>query len=238
MERDMNNSLSLFRLQALFTRRAVIRRRLEQIEITLAEDETVKTADQARKTAIQTYETAQKLQSDHQTLMDERRLKKDLTHAQLFGGKVRSPKELQELELEEKNLNDLLARMEDEMMIQMASSDQAKTDLEAAQSTHQAAIDQKTSDSSLLLGERNKLQEELGPLGLQLKSLAKEIPADIFSEFQELLRIKKGRAVAEIFDGSCNACGMDLTPADLQLAKSSPKPIHCKNCGRMLFFKS
>lgn len=234
----MNTSLSLFRLQTLFTRRAVIRRRLEQIETELSEDVTVKEADLARETAAQTYESAQKIQSDRQTLMDERRLKKDLTHAQLFGGKVRSPKELQELELEEKNLSGLLGRMEDEMMSQMATSDQAKAYLDAARTLHQAAINQKASDSSLLSAERAKLQEELGPLGVQLKSLAQEIPKDIFSDFQELLRIKKGRAVAEIFDGSCNACGMDLTPADLQLAKSAPKPIRCKNCGRMLFFKS
>ena len=234
----MNTSLSLFRLQTLFTRRAVIRRRLDQIEILLAEDETIKAADIARKSAAQSFETAQKIQSDHQTLMDERRLKKDLTHAQLFGGKVRSPKELQELELEEKNLTQLLSRMEEEIMSQMASSDQAKTDLEAAQVTHQDAINRKATDSSMLMSERTKLQEELVPLAVQLKSLAQEIPADIFSDFQELLRIKKGRAVAEISDGSCNACGMDLTPADLQLAKSAPKPIRCKNCGRMLFFKS
>ncbi len=234
----MNTSLSLFRLQTLFTRRAVIRRRLEQIETLLAEDETVKAADLAREAAAQTFETAQKIQSDHQALMEERRLKKDLTHAQLFGGKVRSPKELQELELEEKILTDLLSKMEDEMMSQMASSDQAKVDLESAKSLHQAAIDQKATDSSLLIAERSKLQEELGPLGVQLKSLAQEIPTEIFKDFQELLRIKKGRAVAEISDGSCDACGMDLTPADLQLAKSSPKPIRCKNCGRMLFFKS
>ena len=234
----MNLSLSLFRLQTLFTRRAVIRRRLEQIEITLAEEETVKTADQARQGAAQSYEIAQKQQSEHQVLMDERRLKKDLTHAQLFGGKVRSPKELQELELEEKNLTELLARMEDEMMTQMASSDQAKSDLETALSTHQAAIDLKATNSSLLISERTRLKEELGPLGAQLKSLAQEIPADVFNDFQNLLRVKKGRAVAEVFDGSCQACGMDLTPADLQLVKSFPKPIRCKNCGRMLFFKS
>ena len=234
----MNLSLSLFRLQTLFTRRAVIRRRLEQIEATLAEDVAVKAADQAHQAAAKSYEIAQKLQSEHQTIMDERRLKKDLTHAQLFGGKVRSPKELQELEQEEKNLTELLARMEDEMMAHMASSDQAKADLEAAQSAHQAAIDQKATNSSLLISERGRLQEELGPLGAQLKSLAQEIPPDVFNNFQELLRVKKGRAVAEVFDGSCQACGMDLTPADLQLVKSSPNPIRCKNCGRLLFFKS
>ena len=234
----MNTSLSLFRLQTLFTRRAVIRRRLEQIENLLSEDETIKAADLARETAAQTFEAAQKTQSAHQALMDERRLKKDLTHAQLFGGKVRSPKELQELALEEKNLTELLSRMEEEIMSQMATSDQAKTDLEAAQTSHQDAINQKATDSSLLISERTRLQEELGPLGLQLKSLAQEIPTEIFTDFQELLRLKKGRAVAEISDGSCNACGMDLTPADLQLAKSAPKPIRCKNCGRMLFFKS
>ncbi len=234
----MNISLSLFRLQTLFTRRAAIRRRLEQIETELSEDITIKAAHAARELAFKSYENAQKEQSDHQALMDERRLKKDLTHAQLFGGKVRSPKELQELELEEKILTDLLSRMEEEMMSQMAASDQAKADLEAAQTLHQAAVDQKATDSSLLIAERSKLQEELGPLGVQLKSLAQEIPSDIFTDFQELLRIKKGRAVAEISDGSCSACGMDLTPADLQLAKSAPKPIRCKNCGRMLFFKS
>lgn len=234
----MNLSLSLFRLQTLFTRRAIIRHRLEQIEGTLSENEAVKSADQARQAASQSYEMAQKAQAEHQAMMDERRLKKDLTHAQLFGGKVRSPKELQELELEEKILTELLSKMEEEMMIQMAASDQAKANLEKALFTHQAAVNQKATDSSLLISERTRIQEELASLGAQLKSLAQEIPPDVFSDFQELLRVKKGRAVAEVSDGSCQACGMDLTPADLQLVKSSPKPVRCKNCGRMLFFKS
>lgn len=234
----MNVSLSLFRLQKLFTRRAVIRARLTQIENLLAVDEHLKAADRARQEAAEQAANAKKAQSEHESKMKERQLKKELTHAQLFSGRVRNPKELQELETEEKNLTSLLARMDQERSALMAATEKARNEHAAAEENYQSALNQKASENALLSGERSKLQEELTPIGNQLKSLAQNIPPDIFSEFQSLLRLKKGRAVTEIIDGSCGACGMDLTAADQQLAKSSQKPIYCKNCGRMLFFKS
>ncbi|MEA4811057.1 MAG: C4-type zinc ribbon domain-containing protein [Anaerolineaceae bacterium] len=234
----MNISLSLLRLQNLFTRRAMIRRRLEQIESILAEDEKVKLCAQSKQEAQQAFDLAQKDQSDHLAVMNERRLKKELTHAQLFGGKIKNPKELQDLEKEEKALEAYLSVLDEQMLEKMSVSDQATEALEASTLAYQNVLDQKSSESSLMAGERSKLQEELQPLNLQLKSLSAEIPNNVFAEFQEMLRSKKGRAVVEIIDGSCSGCGLDLTPAEIQKAKSSPIPVRCKNCGRMLYFKS
>jgi predicted nucleic acid-binding Zn-ribbon protein len=53
--------------------------------------------------------------------------------------------------------------------------------------------------------------------------------------YRTLLKSKAGRAVAEVNDDTCGACGVTVPPADIQAAKSPNVIAYCKNCGRILY---
>jgi predicted nucleic acid-binding Zn-ribbon protein len=57
----------------------------------------------------------------------------------------------------------------------------------------------------------------------------------LLDEYEALFRSKGGVAVAEIFDESCKACGVELSPTDIQQAANPNIITKCKSCGRILY---
>jgi len=86
-----------------------------------------------------------------------------------------------------------------------------------------------------LLGEKHQQEQELAGLEAQRNALAQILPVEILAQYEGLLKTKAGKAVAAIVDESCEACGMTITPADMQAAHSPNLLVRCKTCGRILY---
>ncbi|MFZ3071523.1 MAG: C4-type zinc ribbon domain-containing protein [Anaerolineaceae bacterium] len=231
----MNLSFSLFRLQSLDTQRMQITKRLAGIEATLAADEAVRARLMAKNQTEEAKKQAQSSLNDLANQSATKRLKLELTQAQLFGGKIRNPKELQDLQAESEALKRTIAKLEDEQLDAMLTLESAQKDWQDAESEYQRCLDQKASDNSLLLGEKSRLETELPKLESQRQALVSTLPAEIIQQYQSLLKSKGGRALVEIVDECCEGCGVSIPPGDIQAARSSSKLIRCKNCGRFLY---
>jgi len=96
----MNLSFSLYRLQVLDTQRQKINQRLTQIDAILAADETIKASLKAKSEAEQAVKEIQSYLKDLGIQAATKRMKLELNQNQLFGGKVRNPKDLQDLQKE------------------------------------------------------------------------------------------------------------------------------------------
>jgi len=94
----MNLSFSLYRLQVLDTQRQKINQRLTQIDAILAADETIKASLKAKSEAEQAVKEIQSYLKDLGIQAATKRMKLELNQNQLFGGKVRNPKDLQDLQ--------------------------------------------------------------------------------------------------------------------------------------------
>lgn len=231
----MNLTFSLFRLQSCDTQLQKISNRLKQIETILLADEETRVATLTRDEAKKVVES---LQSDIKALAEEcaaRKLKADLAHAQLYGGAVRSPKELQELQAEEASHLKAVSMLEDEQLAAMSKLDVAQSKLEEAEKALKGCIDKKAADNSLLLGEKSNLENQIPSIEAQKNALVALLPADILTQYQQLLRSKGGKAVAQVIDDGCDICGVELNPADMQQVKSPQKIFRCKSCGRILY---
>lgn len=231
----MNLTFSLYRLQTLDTQRQKIIKRLAQIEAILNADELVQARMQEKKQAE--AELLQKLEQVSQIAADtaEKRLKLELNQVQLFGGKIRNPKELQDLQAESEALKRVLQKLEDAQFEALMAQEAAQKALAAAETDYQAAINQKASENSILAGERGTLTNEMNKLNSQREALTQTLPADIVTLYESLLKTKGGRAVAAIVDDGCEACGVELTPRDIQAVRSSNTLMRCKTCGRILY---
>lgn len=231
----MNTAFTLFRLQAQDTLRMKMNTRLKEIDRIIAADKEVSQANARLEIAQGINKSSESVLKGILEQVREKKLKRELTQSNLFSGKVRNPKELQDLQAETQALDRTIAKLEEEQLQAMMTLEETTTALRQAETDLQKVMDRKASQSSLLIGEKHKIESEIPQVDAQRKALREQLDEPTFTVYRELLKNKAGRAVAEVNDDTCGACGVTVPPADIQAAKSPNKIAYCKNCGRILY---
>ena len=96
----MSTSLNLYRLQQIDTQLDHTGQQMAEIESLLADDSLVKEAESQRNSAQTELTKGRKLLQQAEYNVQEQKIKIQQTEAALYGGKVRNPKELQDLQHE------------------------------------------------------------------------------------------------------------------------------------------
>lgn len=229
----MSATLGLFRLQQVDRQIDRIRSQLDVIKKTLENDAEL-------KQALDSYEANQK--ENHQSLnamknaeaeVQAQKIKIEQAESSLYGGSVKNPKELQDLQMDVASLKKHLVTLEERELEAMLKSEAATSEYEKAK-TELELLQAKRGN------EHNKLIEEQAALRKQLESLADEreaslapIEASLVQSYEDLRRQKRGVAVAEIEDTACSSCGTDINAAAQQNARK--QIVYCPSCGRILF---
>jgi hypothetical protein len=231
----MNETFSLYRLQQLDSQRIERLRRIKQIDQIVSSDKAVLKAK-----AIVQKATDALIESDNdleevRKKVEEKTLKLKLTQAKLFGGKISATKELQDLQAESEALRRTIRTLEDEQMKLLEVNETRQEAKKNSETSLQQLLNQKASENSLLLGEREKLKSQLPKINSQREALKDQLDGKLLEEYETLFKSKGGVAVAEIFDESCKACGVELSPTDIQHAANPSVITKCKSCGRILY---
>ena len=231
----MNTSFTLFRLQTQDTLRMRMNARLKEIERIIAADREVSQANTRLTQAQEINKSAESALQGIMAQVKEKKIKRELTQANLFSGKVRNPKELQDLQAETHALDRTIAKLEEEQLQAMMSLEETTNAMRQAENELQKVLDRKSSQNSLLIGEKHKIEAEIPQVDAQRQTLREQLDEATFTIYRNLLKSKAGRAVAEVHDDTCGACGVTVPPADIQAAKSPNAIAYCKNCGRILY---
>ena len=231
----MNTSFTLFRLQAQDTLRMKMNARLKEIDRIIAADKEISQANASLVEARGINKSAESVLKDLVDQVKEKKLKRELTQANLFSGKVRNPKELQDLQAETQALDRTIAKLEEEQLQAMMSLEETTNAMRQAENELQKVLDRKSSQNSLLIGEKHKIEAEIPQVDAQRQTLREQLDEATFTIYRNLLKSKAGRAVAEVHDDTCGACGVTVPPADIQAAMSPNAIAYCKTCGRILY---
>jgi hypothetical protein len=151
----------------------------------------------------------------------------------LFGGSIRNPKELANLQREAEDIRARRRRAEDRALETMG-------EVEAAT----AAVTTMTGDLGRLKAEWQSRQKELSAelgrlrqthteLAARRQALAAEVPQQPLQVYEQL-KARKGRAVARVEQGTCRGCQIALPTTDLQQVRGGGL-VRCGSCGRILF---
>jgi len=209
--------------------------RLKEIDRVIAADKDVIQANEKLSEAQEANHSADSVLKDLLAQVKEKKLKRELTQNNLFSGKVRNPKELQDLQAETFALDRAIAKLEEDQLQAMMTAEETASAVDQARSDLQNVLDRKASENSRLMGEKHKIETEIPQVDAQRQALIVQLDEETFKVYRSLMKSKAGRAVAEINEDSCGACGVTITPAIIQAAKSATQIAYCKNCGRILF---
>src|SRR3990170_8280141 len=157
----MSQTFKLYRLQQIDSQIDHLHSRLREIAAALAEDSDLRHAQARYSTAQKKLAEVNKVLRKAEADVQAQQIKIEQTEAALYGGKVRNPKELQDLHKESAALGRYLKVLEDRQLEVMLAVEESENELMAASATHETVLDDSTKQKASLLTEQAALLKEL-----------------------------------------------------------------------------
>jgi predicted nucleic acid-binding Zn-ribbon protein len=231
----MSQPLKLFRLQQVDSQLDKITKRLKQIEIALKDDIVLQQARKQAEAKLTTLRSALSAVKKAEASVSSHQTKIQINQSALYGGKIKNPKELLDLQNEAGALQRYMLVLEERQLEEMIALDDAeKENIVAQEKLKEEELIFKNQISELIL-EKDELLKEEKRLESQRSAALAGIPSDDITLYKKLREIKGGVAVTRVEENTCNACGTRLPKALVQSARSPKKISRCDTCNRILY---
>jgi hypothetical protein len=231
----MSAALGLYRLQQVDGQMDQFLTRQKWIQDTLHNDASLRAATQAYAAAEAKFKDASRLLKQSEAEVEKQRTKIEQTEASLYGGSVRNPKELQDLQKDIVSLKKYRETLEERELEAMLTAETAEQEFQTAKSEleqTQAQVNEQNHDFRV---ENEALIKDLERLQTERKAVISDLADSTVKMYDQLRKQRRGVAVATITDSACAACGTTLTPAEQQNARSTSQLFNCPSCGRILY---
>jgi uncharacterized protein len=231
----MNQSAYLHRLQRIDTQIDQTENRLAEIERLLSEDERIRQAHLSWDESKRVLEKSRlALRSDEHNVQATR-VKIEQSEASLYGGLIRNPKELQDLQREIESLKRHMAALEDLQLQAMLEQEEAEEAERNAQTGLHRAEAEVAEQKSGLAGERDGLLKNKSRLQAERSAALPAVLAANLEIYNRIREQKKGIAVSFVDDDTCTICGAEVRLGEGQAARMQSSLHYCTSCGRILF---
>lgn len=230
----MNPSHTLYRIQRVDLKLHAHRKRAKAIDAELASDEAIQHAQQAKQAVEKQLRPAEARATDLNLELQSIATQRTQFSAQLYGGAISNPKELQDIQQKIDELARRQGELETELLETMMTVDNFKAQVDAA-AAHLAEVEAaRASELGTLLEERQQIRTEIRQLKAQREKLVAETDAEALVLYDEMWRVKQGRPVAVMEGDRCKHCGVSQTEVTAQRVRRGQEIVFCTNCGRIL----
>jgi hypothetical protein len=231
----MTEPFKLYRLQQFDSQLDRAQFRLKEIEAALNEDETLREAQQHLQEISDALQTARVGLGKAEQEVQDQRIKIEQTEATLYSGKVRNPKELQDLQKEAAALKRYKEVLEDRQLETMIAVEEAEAAFQDATTSLEDVRNEFDRQHSILADEQANLFKDVARLGTEHQAAAGSISPDDLNLYNQLRQQRRGIAVAKVSAGACSACGTTLNAALLSAARTATQITRCSSCSRILY---
>lgn len=231
----MSTSLSLFRLQQIDNHIKKTISRLTSINLILDHNDALQTAEVNLQKVQSDYIQTKRLLKNIETEDSNLRIKLEMVESSLYSGKIKNPKELQDLQKEITSHKKNMSSLEDRQLELMMMLESFEDEIEHKNIDLEKTRGQVTGENAKLMGERITLTNEMESLTQQRTAVLSGIEAKFLDIYESLRNQRSGIAVAEVLENSCTVCGSSLTPGLAQSVRTSTFLVFCPMCGRILY---
>ncbi len=152
----------------------------------------------------------------------------------LYGGGVKNPKELEELNHELQIFKQQHSTKEDKVLEVMLQNEAAQEAVKAKTAHLKETESQWRKEQKSLSQRQTELAEALAILEKKRQAVAASIEEPDLLLYERLKKETGGRAVAKATQGMCLGCRISLSMGELKLARG-PKLAQCSSCGRIIY---
>ena len=129
-----------------------------------------------------------------------------------------------------------IRRHEDRILELMTESDPLEKAVKAAEVSLATEKKQVEEEKTRARERTAKDQKEIDGLLAERKGILSEMTPKIASEYERIRKGRAGVAIAEVLQGRCSKCNMQLRPQFLQELKRQDAVMVCESCKRMLYW--
>lgn len=231
----MSQPFKLYRLQQIDSQLDQALSRLLEIESALKDDAKLREAQKLAETAAETLQEARKALRQAERNVQDQHHKIEQSEATLYSGKVKNPKELQDIQNEAASLKRYLIVLEDRQLDAMIFVDESEKENNDASSYLRSVQTEIAQKNANLVKEKSGLLKEAERFETERDAAITNIPTEDLDLFEKLRHQRSGVAVAKVTDKSCMACGTTLSAVLLQAARSPNQITRCATCKRILY---
>jgi hypothetical protein len=231
----MSAALGLQRLQQVDSRIDQLEAELGRIHAELENNAAATAAREALDSAEADQRHAEESRLKAERQASTVRTKLQQAEGALYGGTVRNPKELQDLQAEVASLKKHLIALDADEVACMEHLEEVDAHCRAASARLQHILLGLEVEHAQLRESEVDLLHKRESLRSERTATAEALRPAWQAAYDGLRRTRRGVAVAAVEDGACAACGTALTPALQQNVRHAQDLMHCPSCGRILF---
>ena len=215
---------------ALDTRRAS----LDDARLRLGESEEV-VALRARVEELRAaLRAAQSAQKDVELEADDLKSKITPAEEKLYGGTVRNPRELSDIQADIAQLKQHLSAVEDRDLAALAASEAADNELAAAVAELETMEAAWREEQAELAERADRLSAEIAIYERQRKEQLADIEPELVSRYEHVRRAHQGKGMAKLDRNLCLGCRISLPVSTVNRARAGQIVVQCPNCERIL----
>ncbi len=162
--------------------------------------------------------------------------KRAKSEARLY--EVKTNKEYSAVLVEIEEIKQEKARIEEEILALMERQERLVVEIREAEAELRHRDARAKAEVTELRRRLADTEAELELVRSDRAALARELPPDVLTSYEKLLRHRGHVAVARVLPGGiCEACRVSFTPQTLQELKQQSALITCESCGRYLYWE-
>lgn len=178
---------------------------------------------------------ARSTQKDIDLEADGLRAKITPQEEKLYGGTIKNPKELSDLQADVDQMKRHLATIEDRDLEALAAVESAQAALTDAQAQLKSLEDAYTAEQAALREQINAASAELATLEPIRADQASGIDPELLAKYDHIRVVHQGRGIAKLDRNLCLGCRISLPVSAVNRARAGNTLVQCPNCERILY---
>lgn len=126
--------------------------------------------------------------------------------------------------------------VEEKILVLMEGADDLTTHVKASEAALATAKREGDERRKALAAEGATQHEELNRLTAERRRETMGLPAALLAKYDQLLKGRRGLAVAAMTGEICTACHVRLRPHVTQIVRRNEDIVQCESCQRILYF--
>jgi uncharacterized protein len=168
-------------------------------------------------------------------LQDARQMSVQMERSREKLARCRTEREVNATQREIEELRKLYRDRELEIEKINGLAEQARTEMDSANQERQALLDEMAKDPAVA-SRLGSLETNVAAEHEKRKELVKAVPPVLYRRY-EMVRKRRGSAVAWTFQGTCSECHISLSPMAFQKLRRGEDFDQCPSCQRILYYR-
>jgi predicted nucleic acid-binding Zn-ribbon protein len=166
---------------------------------------------------------------------DIRTMTQQLEHSREKLNRSRTERETQAAQRELEELRKLIRDREDEIQRIDGDTASVRVQLQSTEEEHKKLSDELAAKQGDIQAKVSQLETDRQSKGGGRDTIVKRIPPVLYRRY-EMIRGRRGTAIAQTTDGTCNKCNMALPPQLFHKLRREPLIEQCPSCNRIIYF--